>query len=100
MIKQRRYRVRHKSLGLCIYCPNSAAMGHTMCSACIEKARQKRERRKKNNQCVRCGKPLDLNCDSKTSCINCNEHEDRPLIRHYWRMDNANFCDSQYAKEV
>lgn len=95
--KTKAYRKRHRELGLCTRCPRPAEPGHVQCQYHIqyeadsnwrwrrdhldhyrhyEKDRSviKRQARKDNNQCIRCGIPLRDDMDAgRVKCLNCRE---------------------------
>jgi len=73
----KKWRLRRKELGLCIFCSNPATLGHTRCVSCdwknnmwskhynqthrekaIEYRRNLRKRWRDEDCCIRCGRPL------------------------------------------
>ena len=87
----KKYKQRHRELGLCIDCPDPVYPGRTRClkhlrtnnvgSTAWQKRnsdyylayqRENKEQRRREGLCPMCGGPRDnLN---KISCVNCREH--------------------------
>lgn len=74
MTKQERYKLRHKSQGLCIFCPKPSVPETFLCTSCAEISQVRRQGYKKDRRCTRCSAPLDPDADGgNVTCINCRE---------------------------
>ena len=77
------YKDLHISLGLCVDCGNEALTGLTRCEKHrkyhTESNRELKHWRQANNQCTRCGNPLDKEIDENhVVCVNCCHDISKP----------------------
>ena len=86
-----RYRNKHKALGLCVSCSNTALPGTTLCGLCTSKNRQgcreyyrkkkeehqardkkRRDGYRRDGRCIICGRDLDPEVDGgNVTCTYC-----------------------------
>ena len=78
MIKQQRYQLKHKKLGLCIFCPEKIYSGgrckkHWEKEKAYSKLHKPKiiKKRKEEGKCIRCIAPLQECDEGHYKCISC-----------------------------
>ena len=95
---QKKYKQKHAIHGLCVDCSKPAKPGCIRCEEHLKKSNERvkliHEKWRKENRCVRCGKPLDSESDSEKCCINCNISHSQLYGRSLFNGINKWICKS------